>query len=332
MDTICSPEMPRRAFMAVIAGSLLAAPLAAEAQPAGKVYRIGFMSNSTRPAGTGLVDAFRRGLADLGWVEGKSISIEYRWAEGDMGRHPRLVAELVASKAEVIVLAGTAAARAALQATRTIPIVAAIVGDPVASGLVRSLARPGGNLTGIAWQAGDLVTKQLQLLQEMAPTVTRFAALGHSAVPTARTSVATAARLLGLKLEVFEIGVPADVPTAFKAMERGRAEALIVLPSPMFYSERRRLAQLAARHRLPAIYEVKAYVDEGGLASYGPSFPEMYRRAATYVDRILKGEMPGELPMEQPTKFDFVINLKTAKALGLAIPPSLLQRADQVIE
>jgi putative ABC transport system substrate-binding protein len=324
--------MDRRAFLSTLAGGLLAAPLDGEAQQAGKVYRVGFMSNSTRSAGTALVDAFRRGLADLGWVEGKNIAIEYRWAEGDMGRHPRLVAGLVALKAEIIVLAGTAAARAALQATQTIPIVAAVVGDPVAAGLVRSLAKPGGNLTGIAWQSSELVTKQLQLLQEVAPTATRFAALGHSAVPTARTAVETTARSLGLKLEVFEIGVPADVPTAFKAIERGRAEALIVLPSPMFYSERRRVAQLAARHRLPAIYEVKAYVDEGGLASYGPSFPEMYRRAATYVDRILKGARAGDLPMEQPTKFELVINLKTAKALGLTIPPSLLQRADQVVE
>ena len=324
--------MDRRAFIGSLVGGLVAAPLAAEAQAVGKVYRIGFISNSTRPAGTVLVEAFRRGLADLGWVEGRNISIEYRWAEGDMGRHPRLAAELVALKAEVIVLAGTAAARAALQATQTIPIVATIVGDPVAAGLVKSLAKPGGNFTGIAWQSSDLVTKQLQLLQEMAPTATRFAALGHSAAPTARTAAETTARLLGVKLEVFEIGVPADVPTAFKAIERGRAEALIVLPSPMFYSERRRVAQLAARHRLPSIYEVREYVDEGGLASYGPDFPEMYRRAATYVDRILKGAMAGQLPMEQPTKFAFVLNLKTAKALGLTIPPSLLQRADQVIE
>jgi putative ABC transport system substrate-binding protein len=324
--------MDRRAFISGITLGLLAAPLAAEAQQAGKVYRIGFISNSTRPAGAALVGPFQQGLAELGWVEGQNISIEYRWAEGDMGRHPRLAAELVALKVEVIVLAGTAAARAALQATQTIPIVAAVVGDPVASGLVKSLAKPGGNLTGGAWQSGELITKQLQLLQQMAPTATRFAALGHSAMPAARTAVETTARSLGVKLEVFQVSVPADVPAAFKAIERGRAEALIVLPSPMFYAERRQLAQLAARHRLPAIYEVKEYVDEGGLASYGPSFPEMYRRAATYVDRILKGAMPGELPMEQPTKFVLVINLKTAKALGLTVPPSLLQRADQVIE
>ena len=324
--------MDRRAFIGTLTGGLLAAPLAAAAQQAGKVSRIGFISNSTRPADPALVDDFRRGLAELGWVEGQTISIEYRWAEGEMGRHPRLVAELVALKVEVIVLAGTVAARAALQATQAIPIVATVVGDPVASGLVKSLAKPGGNLTGGAWQSGELITKQLQLLQEMAPTATRFAALGHSGVPAARTAVETTARSLGVKLEVFQIGVPADVAAAFKAIERGRAEALIVLPSPMFYAERRRLAELAARHRLPAIYEVKEYVDEGGLASYGPSFPEMYRRAATYVDRILKGAMPGELPMEQPTKFVLAINLKTAKALGLTIPPSLLQRADPVIE
>jgi ABC-type uncharacterized transport system substrate-binding protein len=211
--------------MGIIAGGLLATPLAVEGQPF--VHRIGFISNSTRPAGTSFLDAFR------------------------------LVAELVALKVEVIVLAGTAAARAALQTTQTIPIVATVVGDPVASGLVKSLAKPGGNLTGGAWQSSELITKQLQLLQEMAPTATRFAALGHSAVPAARTAAATTARSLGVKLEVFQIRVPADVAAAFKAIERGRAEALIVLPSPVFYAEGRRLAELAARHRLPAIYEVK---------------------------------------------------------------------------
>jgi putative ABC transport system substrate-binding protein len=322
----------RRAFIAGIAGGLLAGPLAAEVQQAGKVHRIGFISNSNPTSGTALVDAFRRGLADLGWVNGQNISIEYRWAEGDLGRHPRLAAELVALKVEVIVLAGPAAARAAMQATRTIPIVAAVVGDPVAAGFATSLARPDGNLTGLAWQSSDLVTKQLQLLQEMVPKATRFNALGHPATPAARTAVEAAARALGVKLEVIDVSVPEAVPGAFEATQRGRAEGLIVLPSPMFYAERRRLAELAARHRLPAIYEVKEYVHVGGLASYGPSFPEMYRRAATYVDRILKGARPGDLPMEQPTTFELVINLKTAKALGLTIPQSLLLRADQVIE
>jgi putative ABC transport system substrate-binding protein len=296
--------MERRAFLSGTTVGLLAAPRAAGTQPVGKVHRIGFIGNSNPAEGTTLVDAFRQGLGELSWVEGRNVAIEYRWAEGDLGRSPQLVAELVALKVDVILLAGTVAARAALQATRTIPIVTSIVGDPVAGGLVKSLAKPGGNLTGLAWQATDLVTKQLQLLQEAVPLATRVAALGHSANPMGRTAAEAAARSLGVKLDVIEIGLPADIPGAFEAAKRRRPGALIVLPSPMFYGERRRLAELAARHRLPAIYEVKAYVDAGGLASYGPSFPEMYRRAATYVDKILKGAKPDDLPMEQPTKFE----------------------------
>jgi ABC-type uncharacterized transport system substrate-binding protein len=209
--------------------------------------------------------------------------------------------------------------------------VASIVGDPVANGLVRSLARPGGNLTGLAWQASDLVTKQLQLLQEAVPRATRVAALGHAATPGLRKPMEAAARSLGVHIHIIDVEVPADIPGVFEAIRRKGAEALIVLPSPMFYAERRRLAALAARDRLPAIYEVKEYAQEGGLMSYGPSFPEMYRRAATYVDKILKGVKPGDLPMEQPTKFEFVINLKAAEALGLRIPPPVLARADALI-
>jgi putative tryptophan/tyrosine transport system substrate-binding protein len=195
-----------------------------------------------------------------------------------------------------------------------------------------SLARPGGNLTGLAWQSGELVTKQLQLLREALPRVTRMVALRHAVSTPSRAVLQGAAQSLGVKLDVIDVGVPADIPGAFGAARRARAEALIVVPSPLFYSERRRLTELAALHRLPAIYEVKAFVDEGGLASYGPSFPEMFRRAATYVDKILKGANPGDLPIEQPTMFELVINLKTAKSLGLTIPPSLLARADHVIE
>ena len=322
-----------RVLALILAWGFLSVPLAADAQPAEKVYRIGVISNAGPASGTTLVGAFRRGLADLGWLEGKNIRIEYRWAEGDLGRHPRLAAELVALKVDVIVLAGTSAARAAVHATRTIPIVATVIGDPVAAGLVRSLAKPGGNLTGLAWQAGDLVTKQLQLLQETVPRATRVAALGHAATNSVvRKATEAAARSLGVQVDMIDIDVPGDIPGVFEAMRRRGAEALIVLPSPMFYAERRRLAALAARDRLPAIYEVKEYADEGGLMSYGPSFPGMYRRAATYVDKILKGAKPGDLPMEQPTKFDFVINLKAAKAIGLTIPPPVLARADELIQ
>jgi putative ABC transport system substrate-binding protein len=320
----------RRAFIAGTV-TLVAAPFAVEAQPVGRVYRIGFISNASPTANTTFVDSFRRGLADLGWAERQNIHIEYRWAEGDLGRHSRLAAELVALKVDVIVLAGTAAARAAVKATRAIPVVAAVIGDPVPSGLVRSLAKPGGNLTGLAWQASDLVTKQLQLLQETVPRATRVGALGHAATPEVRRAAEGAARSLGVQVHMIEIEGPADIPGVFETMQRRGAEALIVLPSPMFYAERRRLAALAARNRLPAIYEVKEFVDEGGLMSYGPSFLDMYRRAAVYVDKILKGATPGDLPMEQPTKFECVINLKTAKALVLTIPPSVLARADEVI-
>ena len=324
--------MDRRRFLLTSLAGALTAPLAAGAQQAGKVYRVGFIGNGSPRSNDSLRGAFLEGLRELAWVEGKNLSMVDRWAEGDLARHPRLAAELAALDVEVIVLAGTAAARAAMGATRTIPIVVTVVGDPVTAGLVRSLAKPGGNLTGLAWQASDLVTKQLQLLREMVPSAARLAALSHAANPTTRVAVEAAARSLGAKLDVLDVGGPADIAGAFEAAQRSRAGALLVLPSPMFFATRRQLAELATRHRLPAVYEVKEYVDEGGLVSYGPSFSEMYRRAATYVDKILKGATPGDLPMEQPARFEMALNLKTAKALGLTIPPSLLARADQVIE
>jgi putative tryptophan/tyrosine transport system substrate-binding protein len=211
------------------------------------------------------------------------------------------------------------------------------VGDPVAAGLVSSLARPGGNLTGLAWQASDLVTKQLQLLQEISPVDDRLAVLAHASNPTARAAVEGAARTLGLKFDVIDVDAPAAISAAFERIRRSRATMLLVLPSPMFFAERRRLTELAARHRVPAVYEVKEYVDDGGLLSYGPSFPTMYRRAASFVDRIFRGARPGDLPMEQPTKeqptkFELSINVRTARTLALQIPPSLLLRADQVVE
>jgi putative tryptophan/tyrosine transport system substrate-binding protein len=324
--------MNRRVFIAAVGFGGLVAPARVAAQPAGRTARIGHIINSNPAESRALSDALRQGLGELGWVAGRNLNIEYRWAEGDLGRLPRLVAEMVGLKVEVIVLAGTAAARAAIEGARTTPIVVTAVGDPVAAGLVTSLSRPGGNLTGLAWQASDLVTKQLQLLLEAVPRAGRIAALGHSANPTMRVAVESAARSLGVTIDVFDVGAPADIPGAFEAAKRKRPGALIVLPSPMFYAERRRLAALAARDRLPAIYEVKAYVDAGGMASYGPSFPEMYRRSATYVDKILNGVKPGDLPMEQPTKFELAINFKTAKALGLTIPPLLLQRVDHLVE
>ena len=323
--------MHRRVFLSALGLGGLVAPRGAIAQqPA--TARIGLLSNSNPADGGALVAAFRQGLAGLGWVEGRNLTIELRWAESDLSRHPRLVAELLASKVDAIVVAGTSAARAAQQATSTLPIVAAVLGDPDVAGLVASLSRPGANMTGLAWQSGDLVTKQIQLLQDAIPRLSRIAALWHTATPNFRLAAEAAARTLGLKLQAFEVRGPADIPGAFAAAQRGRAEALIVLPSPMFYGERRRLAELAARHKVPAAYEVKAYVDAGGLLSYGPSFPEMYRRSASYVDRILKGARPGDLPMEQPTKFELAINRGAAKALALTLPPALLLRADHTLD
>jgi ABC-type uncharacterized transport system substrate-binding protein len=321
----------RRLLFASLAG-VVSSPGILRAQPPGKVYRIGFVSSGSRQTHEPLRLAFLDGLRELGWVERTSFVMESRWAEGDLRRHPGLTRELVSLHVDVIVLAGTAAARAALQATRTIPIVATVLGDPVAAGLVSSLARPGGNLTGLAWQASDLVTKQLQLLQEIEPGAERLAVLAHAANPSSREAVETAARILGLKLDVISIAAPAEIPGALDELVRRRAKMLLVLPSPMFFAERRRLSELAVRHRLPAVYEVKEYVDDGGLLSYGPSFPAMYRRSASFVDRIFKGARPSDLPMEQPTKFELALNLRTATTLGLKIPPALLLRADHVIE
>ena len=264
--------------------------------------------------------------------------IEYRSAEGKLERLPALAAELVALKVDVIVAASTLAALAAKQATRTLPIVFAAAGDPVTSGLVTSLARPGGNVTGLSFFSPELVGKCLEQLKQAVPEVSRVAVLWQPGGPGERTekdmlkAAEVAARALGVRLQFVEARGPEDFDRAFSDMTRARAGALTVLPSTMFFNERRRLVDLAAKNRLPAVYPWREYVEAGGLMSYGPNVPDLFRRAATYVDKILKGAKPGDLPVEQPTKFELVINLKTAKALGLTIPQSLLQRADQVIE
>jgi putative ABC transport system substrate-binding protein len=322
----------------MVSGSLLAAPLAAEAQQAAKVARIGYLSNDLA-ANPHIQEAFRQGLRDLGYVEGRNVVIEYRDAEGKPERLPALAAELVALKVDVIVTAaGNHIALAAKQATRTLPIVFAAVSDPVAIGLVTSLARPGGNVTGTSNLSEGLVGKRLELLTQAVPGVSRVAvlwlpgALGERTEKDMLKEADVAARALGVRLQFVEARVPADLDRAFSDMTRARAGALTVLPSAMFLREHRRLVDLAAKHRLPGVYTVKEYVDAGGLMAYGPNLADVVRRAATYVDRILKGAKPGDLPVEQPTKFELLINLKTARALGLTIPPSLLARADQVIE
>jgi putative ABC transport system substrate-binding protein len=336
MDAGCSPEIPRRAFMAVIAGSLLAAPLAAEAQPAGKVPRIGFLGLNPG-ANPHLRGAFLQGLRDLGYVEGRNVVIEDRSAAGKLERLPALAAELVALKVDVIVTGGgTPTALAAKEATRTLPIVFTSATDPVTDGLVTSLAHPGGNVTGLSNLAPELVGKCLEQIKETVPGVSLVAFLWQPGSVGGRTDMLkaadVAARALRVRLQFVEARGPADFDRAFSDMTRARAGALAVLGSAIFNSERRRLVDLAAKHRLPTVYTTRDFVDAGGLMTYGPNLADLFRRAAVYVDKILKGAKPSELPVEQPTKFEMVINLKTAKALGLTIPPSLLQRADQVIE
>jgi putative ABC transport system substrate-binding protein len=326
----------RVALVAVLAMSLLAAPLAADAQPAGGVPRIGFLgvtSPSDRPP---LLDAFRQRLRELGWVEGQNIVIDYRYAEDRVDRLPDLAAELVRLKVDVIVSFGTQGVTAAKNATGAIPIVMIAVRDPVGTGLIASLARPGGNVTGVSGYAGlESVAKQLALLKETVPKIRRMAILSNPANAyhqLAIREVNVAARSLGVQLQLLEARGPNEFDGAFAAMAKERVGALLVLSDVIFNSHRTRLADLAARSRLPAAYGVRESVEAGGLMSYGPSFLDLHRRAATYVDKILKGAKPAELPVEQPTEFELVINMKTAKALGLTIPESVLLRADHVIE
>jgi ABC-type uncharacterized transport system substrate-binding protein len=320
-----------------VIGGLLAAPLAAEAQQAAKVARIGFLTLNLAP-NRHLQGAFLQGLHDLGYVEGRNLVIEYRDAEGKPERLPALAAELAALKVDVIVATGgTLAALAAKQATRTLPIVFTAVADPVTSGLVTSLARPGGNVTGLSILASELVGKCLEQLKQAVPGVSRVAVLWQPGGVPERTDkdilrgAEVAARALGVRPQFVEARGPADFDRAFSDMTRARAGALPVVQSVMFNTERRRLVDLAAKTRLPAVYPWREFVDAGGLMAYGANVADLFRRAATYVDKILKGAKPADLPVEQPTKFEFVINLKTAKALGLTIPQSLLQRADEVI-
>jgi putative ABC transport system substrate-binding protein len=330
--------MERRTFMAMLTGGIVVAPFAAEAQQAAKVVRIGWLAANLAAAGPHPLEAFRQGLRDLGYVEGRNLVIEYRDAEGRLERLPALAAELVALKVDVIVAGATVAALAAKQATRTLPIVFASAGDPVTDGLVTSLARPGGNVTGLSFLAPELVGKCLELLTQAVPGVSRVAVLWQPGVMVERRerdmlkAAEVAARALGVRPQFVEARGPADVDRAFSDMTRANAGALTVFGSVMFVNERRRLVDLAAKNRLPSVYQRRDFVDAGGLMAYGPNVADMYRRAATYVDKILKGTKPADLPVEQPTKFELVINLKTAKALGLTIPQSVLGRADHVVE
>jgi len=327
--------MERRTFLVMIAGGLLTAPLAAEAQQtAGKIPRIGFIGNSTAALEANLVGPFREGLRDLGYVEGRNILIEYRWAEGQYERFPALIAELIALKVDVIVTAGTPAALAVRKATTSIPIVMAAVGDPIGVGLVASLARPGGNVTGLTAIAPELEGKRLELLREVVPKLSHIAVLwnpDNSFHVGSLKETRAAAQVLGIKVQPLGVRISEEFPAAFAAILRERPGALLVLADRIFLHNRTRIVDFEAKHRLPGVYAYRELVEAGGLMSFGPSYAGMHRRAAYYVDKILKGAKPSDLPVEQPTKFELVINLKTAKALGLTISQSVLGRADEVI-
>lgn len=328
--------MNRRAFLGALASSLLAVPLPADAQRGGKVPRIGYLAGNSAATERQYVQAFSNGLHDLGYVEGRNLFIEYRWAEGKFERLPELAAELIRLPVDVIVAVGDPVIFAARQATSRIPIVMVAVGDPVGRGFVASLARPGGNLTGISNLAVVLTGKWLEMLKVTVPTLSQVAVLRNGANPTHPLFVAEAERVaprLGLKLQIVEVRAATDLDGAFDAMVREQSGAVLTLPDPVLSGLLgARIAALATNNRLPVLFAFKAQAKAGGLLSYGPNLLVNFRRAATYVDKILKGANPGDLPVEQPTEFELVINLKTAKALGLTIPPSLLARADQVIE
>ena len=329
-------RVQRRDFL-LTAGALLAAPLAAEAQQAAKVIRIGILAGN-RAASPHTLEAFLQGLRDLGYVEGRNVVIEFRDAEGKPERLPTLAAELLALKVDIVFAPSTPAALATKRVTGTVPIVFAGAADPVADGLVTSLARPGGNVTGLSNLSAEVVGKRLEQLKQAAPGVSRVAVLWHQGGSGGRTekdmlnAAEVAARSLGVQLQAVETRGSADFERAYSEMTRARADALTVLPIALFGFYRRRLIDLAAKNGLPAAYPAREYVDAGGLMSYGADLADLHRRAASYVDKIVKGANPADLPVEQPTKFELVINLKTAKALGLTIPQSLLLRADEVIQ
>jgi putative ABC transport system substrate-binding protein len=329
--------MDRRTCLSTFGRSLIAAPLAAGAEQPGKVFRIGILSNVplSDPQGARVWGAFIEGLRDLGYVEGRNITIEHRSSEGKYERLPELAAELVRLRVDVIVVPATRNVVVARQATRTIPIVMAGTADAVGFGLVASLARPGGNVTGISTLGPEIVGKQLALLKEIGPGMSRVAILGNPAndgYARVLEELKLAAKSLGMSLPILNARRPDDFEPAFTAATREHAGALFVFTDGMFLLHRTQIVELAAKHRLPAMYGTSEFVDPGGLMAYGPSMSDGFRRAATYVDKILKGAKPGDLPIEQPTKFELAINLKTAKTLGLAIPSSLLLRADHVIE
>jgi putative ABC transport system substrate-binding protein len=326
--------MRRREFIALLGSGVAGWPLALRAQQAAKLPTIGFLGANNASFERGSTDAFVQRLRELGWIDNRTVAIEYRWAEGREARFAEIATEFVRLKVDVIFTYATPSSIAAKRATAVIPIVFAAAGDPVGSGLVASLARPGGNITGLSIQQTDLASKRLEILRELLPGLRTLAILvdtGASNSDLERGEAQTAANALGLATLISEVRRVDDIAPAFDAL-KGRAEALYVCGSPLLTTNRIRVNNLALGVRLPTMHGFREYVAAGGLTSYGPNFPSLFRRAADYVDKILRGAKPSDLPVEQPTKFDFIINLTTAKILGLEIPPTLLTRADEVIE
>ena len=325
--------MDRRTFIGGVASALLAAPLAARAQQAGKVYRIGILEAIPAAQNAANLDALRKGLRELGYVEGRNLIIEYRSADGRAERFPDLASELVRLKVDLIVTRGTPAARAAKNATATIPVVMATMGDPRA--IVASFARPGGNITGVTTFSTELTAKRIELLKELVPNLSRVALLhnmGNPAAPPEWEETKTAARSLGLQAELLDVRSQGDLGRAFELAVRQHVDALVIGADGLIQLHQQTIVDLVARNRLPAAYPAREFVEAGGLIAYAVNYPDLYFRFASFVDKIFKGAKPGELPVEQPTKFELVINLKTAKALGLTIPQSLLVRADELIQ
>ena len=325
--------MKRREFITLLGGAAVAWPLAARAQQAGKQPTIGFLG-AAPSIESQRIAAFVQRLRELGWIDGRNLAIEYRWAEGRNERYTEIAAELVRLKVDVIVTVATPATLAAKQATTVIPIVFLTASDPVGTGLVASLARPGGNVTGLANQISDTTGKKLEFLREVVPGLRRLAIMANVANPAAVLDMGEAqvtGRALGLEVTTSEIRRAEDISPAFDAL-KGRADALYLCPDPLMNTNRTQINIFAVRARLPTIYGVRDFVQAGGLMSYAPNLPNQFRRAADFVDKILRGAKPGDIPVEQPTKFELVINLTTAKALGLDVPPTLLARADEVIE
>ena len=327
--------MERRAFITLVGGAMAAWPLAVGAQLTATLPRLGFLTAGTAAVGSPGLPALIESLRQLGWIEGKTIVIEYRYAENRNDRLPELAAELVRLKVDVIAAAGTLAALAAKHATATIPIVMTSAGDPIENGLVASLAQPGGNVTGLSLMMADVSGKRLELLKELVPGLSRVAVLWNSTNPYPTTvfkETRDAARTLKVEVQSLEVKGPADFATVFELARQRRPDALFTIDDPLTLSQLHQILDFAAANRLPASYGIHEFAAAGGLMAYGASIPDLYRRAATFVDKILHGAKPRELPVEQPTKFELVVNLKTAKALGLTVPQTLLVAADEVIE